>query len=153
MNWDAIGAIGEILGAVAVFASLTYLAIQIKVTSRQFQAQLEENIQSKVFEAYEPFYQGRNGEIMFTGLNDPENLSAIDYFTFDLLLRRHSGVISTLEEKVRNKEIGEEFLNPYTEHYRKVIFSKPGGKQWLRDNPDAMGEAFYLFKDLVEGNA
>jgi hypothetical protein len=30
MNWDAIGAIGEIAGAVAVFGSLVYLAIQIK---------------------------------------------------------------------------------------------------------------------------
>ncbi len=30
MNWDAIGALGEILGASAVFASLIYLAIQIR---------------------------------------------------------------------------------------------------------------------------
>jgi len=30
MNWDAIGAVGEILGAIAVFVSLVYLAIQTK---------------------------------------------------------------------------------------------------------------------------
>lgn len=30
MNWDAIGAIGEILGALAVVATLGYLAIQIR---------------------------------------------------------------------------------------------------------------------------
>ena len=30
MNWDAIGAIGEILGALAVFVTLVYLASQIK---------------------------------------------------------------------------------------------------------------------------
>ncbi len=30
MNWDAIGAIGEILGAAAVVATLVYLAIQIR---------------------------------------------------------------------------------------------------------------------------
>jgi hypothetical protein len=28
MNWDAIGAIGEVIGAVAVVASLVYLAVQ-----------------------------------------------------------------------------------------------------------------------------
>ena len=33
MNWDAIGAIGEILGAVAVFASLIYLSIQIRASN------------------------------------------------------------------------------------------------------------------------
>lgn len=34
MSWDALGAIGEILGAVAVFLTLLYLAIQIKQTNR-----------------------------------------------------------------------------------------------------------------------
>ena len=31
MNWDAIGAIGEIIGALAVVLSLVYLAIQIRI--------------------------------------------------------------------------------------------------------------------------
>ena len=30
MNWEAIGAVGEIIGAMAVFGTLLYLAIQIK---------------------------------------------------------------------------------------------------------------------------
>jgi len=33
MNWDAIGAVGEILGALAVVATLAYLAIQMKQNS------------------------------------------------------------------------------------------------------------------------
>jgi len=30
MNWDAIGAFGEVLGAIAVFVSLIYLAVQTR---------------------------------------------------------------------------------------------------------------------------
>lgn len=30
MNWEAVGAVGEVLGSVAVFATLGYLAIQIR---------------------------------------------------------------------------------------------------------------------------
>lgn len=30
MNWEAIGAVGEILGAIAVLLSLAYLAVQIR---------------------------------------------------------------------------------------------------------------------------
>lgn len=37
MNWSAIGAIGEILGAVAVVVTLLYLAIQIRQNSRAVQ--------------------------------------------------------------------------------------------------------------------
>ena len=35
MNWEAIGAVGEILGALAVVGSLTYLASQIRVQNRE----------------------------------------------------------------------------------------------------------------------
>ena len=34
MNWDAIGAIGEIIGAIAVVATLFYLAIQVRETRK-----------------------------------------------------------------------------------------------------------------------
>ena len=35
MNWDAIGAIAELLGAVGVIASLVYLAGQIRHSREQ----------------------------------------------------------------------------------------------------------------------
>jgi hypothetical protein len=35
MNWDALGAIGEIIGAVAVIATLYYLSLQIKINSNE----------------------------------------------------------------------------------------------------------------------
>ena len=41
MNWEAIGAIGELVGASAVFISLLYLALQIKDSKRS-----EQNIAS-----------------------------------------------------------------------------------------------------------
>ena len=34
MNWDAIGAIGEVVGALAVFATLVYLARQIRESNK-----------------------------------------------------------------------------------------------------------------------
>ena len=41
MNWDAIGAIGEIIGAVAVVLSLIYLGFQIRHNSISSRAQSE----------------------------------------------------------------------------------------------------------------
>jgi hypothetical protein len=34
MNWDAIGAIGEIIGAIAVVSTLFYLAVQIRQSAK-----------------------------------------------------------------------------------------------------------------------
>jgi type II secretory pathway component PulJ len=47
MNWDALGAIAELLGAIAVFATLAYLAVQIRqsniVTREQAQYHMLQN--------------------------------------------------------------------------------------------------------------
>lgn len=42
MNWDAIGAVGEITGASAVVVSLVYLALQIRHASKTTQIQIEQ---------------------------------------------------------------------------------------------------------------
>ena len=38
MNWEAVGALSEVIGAVAVIASLIYLAIQVRSSSRATRA-------------------------------------------------------------------------------------------------------------------
>ena len=38
MNWDAIGAVGEMISALAVVVTLVYLALQIRVSTRESQA-------------------------------------------------------------------------------------------------------------------
>lgn len=47
MNWDALGAISELLGAIAVFATLAYLAVQVRqsniVTREQAQYHMLQN--------------------------------------------------------------------------------------------------------------
>lgn len=47
MNWDAIGAFAELLGALAVFASLIYLATQIKAAANQNRAAMTQAFQSE----------------------------------------------------------------------------------------------------------
>jgi hypothetical protein len=40
MNWDAIGAIGEVVGSIAVLATLFYFAIQIRQNNRNVEESL-----------------------------------------------------------------------------------------------------------------
>ena len=37
MNWDSVGAVAELLGAVGVILSLAYLASQVRHNTRQMQ--------------------------------------------------------------------------------------------------------------------
>ena len=60
MNWEAVGAIGEIVGAAAVLATLYYLAAQIKIQNRQLQksndharAQTSVNINDQLLDVFD----------------------------------------------------------------------------------------------------
>jgi hypothetical protein len=58
MNWDAIGAIGEITGAFAVVVSLVYLATQIRTQNREARAasvhQVIEGYRTSIAVLHEP---------------------------------------------------------------------------------------------------
>ena len=54
MNWDAIGAVGEIAGAAAVFASLVYLALQIRQNTRAIRGNAERETVSLQQSALQP---------------------------------------------------------------------------------------------------
>lgn len=87
MNWDAIGAFGEIVGAAAVVVSLLYLATQMRRNANEVKA------------ANRSAMAGHNTQTLLTVASDPElasifrrgqaNPSLLDddeAFRFDLLL-------------------------------------------------------------------
>jgi hypothetical protein len=48
VNWDAIAAIGEILGAIGVIVSVVYLATQIRQNSRWLRATFDQGTAEKI---------------------------------------------------------------------------------------------------------
>ena len=60
MNWDAIGAIGELIGAIAVFATLIYLAVQIRQSNRLALAQYREMNRLAMVDITDPIIRDRD---------------------------------------------------------------------------------------------
>ena len=50
MNWEAAGAIGEIIGAVAVVGTLVYLALQIRMQNKEARLAANQDLQRSVRE-------------------------------------------------------------------------------------------------------
>ena len=149
MNWDAIGATAEILGASAVFASLIYLAIQIRGSTNQARAQMFQSIaaeQSRVSDAI---------------TNDPENLS--------VWLKMQGGSELTREERVRRLhliarivqanlaiqiaydkgQIGKEFFGDAKEQIKEMFGSehaRRAAKKYLeRQHPNLMHSEIFAY--------
>ena len=83
MNWEAIGAIGEIVGAIAVVATLAYLAFQIKVSR-----------QATIADMYQRRAQSRSDIHRSVALNDPGFASILNRY---LDAQRVSGTKIALE--------------------------------------------------------
>ena len=87
MNWDAISASAEIIGALCVIASLIYLAQQIRqntesvrMASHQGVADQFQNTNLTVLQSAEV------SEILMKASQNPSDLSDLDHFRFELFL-------------------------------------------------------------------
>ena len=95
MNWDAIGALAEVVGVIGILISLMYLAVQIRQNTRQISSNIEAtrlaafeyNIESgnRIRELY--ILHPELAELFLKGTKHYRDLSSTDRFRFGMLLR------------------------------------------------------------------
>ncbi len=95
MNWNAIGATGELVGAIAVLATLIYLSIQTRLTRKAAEETAEFASNSATFESMSSFDQWRksileNHELarIMVKARGSEALNDQEKLLFDLLFER-----------------------------------------------------------------
>jgi len=77
MNWDAIGAIAEGLGAAGVVVSLVYLATQIRQNTAAIRAGTAQQVTNRAGEVAQSIALSSSmSELRHRGLKDPDSLSA-----------------------------------------------------------------------------
>jgi hypothetical protein len=75
MNWDAIGAIGEVVGAAGVVLTLLYLAIQIRLNTKATDKQSLRDATEFLYNSYRPLIEDHDlADINLRGMKDYENL-------------------------------------------------------------------------------
>ncbi len=84
MNWDAIGAVGEMVGAFAVIVTLAYLALQIREARTQSEADAFAVVAGQECEIDSRFMA--HADVWIKG-NAGGELSAPERFVFDQLVK------------------------------------------------------------------
>ncbi len=95
MNWEAIGAIGELIGAVGVISTLGYLAFQIRQNTQQLAQNERSSIASAVHASATNLRENRRSlyessevtEIWLKGMSDPRELAENDLYRFRLMMQ------------------------------------------------------------------
>ncbi len=87
MNWEAIGSVGEIVGALAVFLTLVYLAIQIRQNTKAVRAAAIDSTISQVNQIRTSVFSDPEVANMYRrGNENPENLTGDEKLRYRLLI-------------------------------------------------------------------
>jgi len=103
MNWDAIGAVGEILGAISVLATLVYLAQQIRQSNKIATASSEISIRDNFSTINAAIYENEEIAQLFVNAEDPDHqFSKVEHMRLRVLLTQLVNVWISIEAAYNN---------------------------------------------------
>lgn len=142
MNWEAIGAIGEIVGAIGVILTLGYLGFQI----RQNTAQLEQNERTAIAAAVSVsatnyrenrrhIYTSRDvATIVLKGMAEPEDLDEVDLYRFRLIIQNTMDALWDLYSQTVITDFSPETWHTQGVGLVKRVFMTDGGSWFWRNH-------------------
>lgn len=148
MNWDALAAVAEMVGAAGVIVSLLYLASQVRSNSRQLRHAAAQAVLDKL--------NGLIGQLAFTaGAGDlwSRGLSGLDALEDDEEVVRFSSMLLqafwAYEEILQYRKAGlvEDWAWAHASAPVQNFMRTPGFQEWWRLRKDWFGEEFQKHVD------
>ena len=145
MNWDAIGAVGEIIGAVAVVVSLAYLAMQIRQNSRIVAANTFQSISTTASKETMEIAQNPSlASLIVKMTTEPPELTSTEAMQAQLLLR---AIFRNYENHYYQHSRGY-FEDEVWDGYVKTMGEQLAGRfgrTWWESHQGAFGKSFVAF--------
>ena len=131
MNWDAVGATGEVLGAIVVAITLIYLAVQTHLNKKA----MEGKVLSNVLQAFSTSHQSLLNSEELAILNEkghrnPSSLTKGETLRYFMLVRETTGAYYDMYSQFRNGVIDEQTWKSVR---FDVYASQPGVRKFLSD--------------------
>ena len=153
MNWDALGAIGELGGSIILIASIFYLSVQIRSSSDHASAASERGVQQDFTQIQDSLIEDdRTMSIIRRGFRSFENLDAQEKFFFhmkiSLFINHFEGVLRMSQKGLISDDMVKTFGNIIL-----AFIGTPGGRQFW----DQAGTTFqtlsteYINNNLATG--
>ena len=129
MNWDAIGAIAEILGAVSVLATLIYLAHQIKQSNKIATASSEISIRDNFGAINSAIYEDEAIAVLFVSAENPNHeFGKVERVRLRMILTQLVNVWHSIEVAYDNGMASEASYNNIFDDVNQVTTGSPALK-------------------------
>lgn len=151
MNWDAIGAVGEIIGAIAVVGSLAYLATQIRTSNLAVKQSAAQELMNEMREFYAQISSDNSLATLWTkGVSSPEELSSSEAIQFGLLITQAVLVWERIYE-LEEKEGIEPWFSNHVNWSRDNLLGSKGFQYWYEHRQEQVSTK--MRKVIDEGMA
>ena len=131
MNWEALGAIGELVGAAAVLATLVYLALQMRQNTRAVRIAARTTLQEAFSSVGDLLaHSPQLAELYLKGCMDYRALSRTDRLRFSGILQNYLFSIEMLDQQASEGMVETTTL---IERLRP-LFEQPGVRDWWSQN-------------------
>lgn len=146
MNWEAIGAVGEIIGALAVFMTLVYLAIQIRQNTKAVQSSALDSAFNRISGLRHSLSENPElAQLYLKGGKDPASLDEIELTRYRIMLHNMFMSQSNIYFQTKLADLSTDTWDSQISVISRVLNS-PGG-QWFWENYSAEFET--QFQDEV----
>ena len=133
MNWDAIGAAAELLGAIGVIASLLYLAAQVRQGTRTAEDTAHREIFSAVNNQLHEILKPENLIVLFSGFADYETLGGSERFRFDSLMSGYLNVVESSIISNQAKLLSDDAMDNWGYYIRTRFLAYRGTLTWWNE--------------------
>jgi hypothetical protein len=157
MNWEAVGAVAELLGAIGVIGSLVYLAKQIKANSDNVTQNTKALISNRDISSNESVLeimgsQIRNPDLAaltMKGNSGSETLSDVERYQYSMVLSSMFESHQTFYIQQRGESISPELWAYYSNVFDGICRS-PGVRTWWEQNRERFNPSFseYIQKKI-----
>ncbi len=142
MNWEAIGAIAELAGAIGVVASLAYLAVQIRQNTRSSHTSTYRSLKQEIQQFRAMLVQNPDvARIYRDGLNNFRALTEDDQWRFGALMQY---LFSGFEDYFRLRDAS--IMHDLTDDIRWIA-GRPGAREWWANGKRLYHPEFQRFID------
>lgn len=152
MNWDAIGAIAEFAGAVAIFVTLVYLAIQVRQANKQRELEAFRHTWDSLNHFCDLLTQStENASIVNRGRKSLADLNDDEYLVFEHIHFRMLNTIESWFQQVDQTSSPGAYRDQQLENIAGVIqmyIDHPGAREFWKK----VRELFVPVQQLVDDN-
>ena len=145
MNWDAIGAIGEVVGATGVILSLAYLGIQIRQNSRATEEEIFQSLLNNYHGAMDYLISNQNlNRIWYLGFSDFDALDGDEKMLWNTqvhaAMRRYENIILQSRKYDVNLGVVDGIVRQWD-----WLLGQPGGARFWSKGRNGYSDEFVRF--------